>query len=88
MVGWSRWISTEKTTYKSKSNIYHHPIITPPHSYQADLMYYSALESINNGYEAIINFVEIISKKAYAYPLQGKTSSEVFDAFTTFMKEK
>ena len=72
-----------KVKYKPPPHLTH-PIIAKPNSYQTDLMFYKDLYKINNGYDSIINFVEITTKKAYSYPLRSKTSSEVFEAFKDF----
>lgn len=72
-----------KVKYKPPPHLTH-PIIAKPNSYQTDLMFYKDLYKINNGYDSIINFVEITTKKAYSYPLRSKSSSEVFEAFKDF----
>lgn len=64
-----------------------HPIIAKPNSYQVDLMFLKELYSLNNGHDAIINFIEVTNKKAFSYPLKSKTKSEVLDAFNMFYKE-
>lgn len=76
----------KKTIYKPPKQLTH-PIIGKPNTYQTDLMFYKELHKLNNGYDAIINFVEITTKKAYAYPLKSKRPSEVYDTFENFFIE-
>jgi hypothetical protein len=77
---------TKKVKYKPPIHLTH-PIIGKPNSYQSDLMFLKDLHNLNNGYDSIINFVEITTKKAYAYPLKSKTPSEVFKAFLKFFTD-
>jgi hypothetical protein len=49
-------------------------------------MYYYEYEKLNKGYEAIMNIVEITTKKAFSYPLKSKKSEEVYAAFELFLK--
>ena len=85
------WLARQEThqttqTIHAPSKQMFHPIIAGPHTYQSDLMYYDSLAKVNGGYSAIINFVEISTRKAYSYPLKGKTSGEVFASFEEFFK--
>ena len=84
----TEWISSQEDYQltKTKYDTDYHPIYAPPNSYQCDLMFYYELSELNDGYESIINFVEITTKKAFSYPLRGKTSDEVYTAFEKFMK--
>jgi hypothetical protein len=43
-------------------------------------------EKLNKGYDAIMNIIEITTKKVYSYPLKSKTSEEVFKSFELFLK--
>jgi len=90
-VDFTTWVAshedrqTEKIKYTKSIDSYH-PIYAPPNSYQCDLMYYYEYEKINKGYDAIMNIIEITTKKVYSYPLKSKTSDEVFKAFELFLK--
>ena len=64
-----------------------HPIVAGPNTYQSDLMFHDSLAGVNNGYSAIINFIEITTRKAYSYPLKSKSASEVFIAFSDFLSQ-
>jgi hypothetical protein len=91
-VDFDKWLTKQEDVQidstKNKVDVSHtHAIIAGPNSYQSDLMYLDQLGKINNNYTAIINFIEITSRKAYAYPLKGKTAKEVFSAFEMFLKE-
>ncbi len=72
-----------KVKYKPPPH-FTHPIIAKPNSYQSDLMFLKEYHKLNKGYDSIINFVEITTKKAFAYPLKSKQPSEVFKAFQDF----
>ena len=76
---------TKKVVYKPPKALMH-PIIAPPFSYQTDLMFLNDLHKLNNGYSCIINFVEMTTRKAYSYPLKGKESIDVFEAFKNFLE--
>ena len=77
---------TTKTQHKPQAQ-HMHPIVARANTYQSDLMYYDSIAGINKGYSAIINFVEITTRKAYSYKLQGKTAEEVYVAFQDFYKK-
>ena len=76
----------ETTIHKPLSNLTH-PIIAQIDTYQSDLMFYDSLAGVNKGYSAIINFVEITTRKAFSYPLKSKTADEVMVAFMDFFKK-
>jgi len=73
----------ETTIHKPMNNLTH-PIIAQMDSYQSDLMFFDSIAGVNKGYSAIINFVEITTRKAYSYPLKSKTADEVMTAFMDF----
>jgi len=65
-----------------------YPSITAsPHSYQADLTFFTDVSKRNKGYTCILNIIEITSRKAYAYPLKTKSGEEVLDAFKQFKSD-
>jgi len=76
----------EKTIHKPVSNLTH-PIIAQVDTYQSDLMYYDSLAGVNKGFSAIINFIEITTRKAFSYPLKSKTADEVMIAFLDFFSK-
>lgn len=76
----------QKVKYKVPK-YYTHPIIAKPHSFQTDLMFLTDLHKLNHGFDSIINFIEITSKKAYSYALKKKTADEVLEAFKTFLSD-
>ena len=76
---------TEKTIHAPSKQMFH-PIVAGPDTYQSDLMFYDSIAGVNNGYSAIINFIEITTRKVYSYPLKSKSSTEVFIAFSDFLK--
>ena len=72
-----------KTQHKPQAQ-HMHPIVAKANTYQSDLMYYDSIAGVNKGYSAIINFIEITTRKAYSYKLKSKTAEEVFNAFQDF----
>jgi len=87
---YDEWLTEQEDVQVNKVNnkpVLQHTISAPPNSYQIDLMFMDSYETINKGYSAIINFVEITTKRAYSYPLKSKTSNEVFDIFIKFMHD-
>ena len=75
-----------KTQHKPKTHLMH-PIVASANTYQSDLMFYDSIAGVNKGFSAIINFIEITTRKAYSYKLKGKTAEEVFKAFQDFYKK-
>jgi len=75
-----------ETTIHKPTKQFTHPIIAQIDSYQSDLMFYDSLAGINKGYSAIINFVEITTRKAYSYALKNKTADDVMTAFKHFFQ--
>ena len=65
-----------ETTIHKPLSILTHPIIAQIDTYQSDVMFYDSLAGVNKGYSAIINFVEITTRKAFSYPLKSKTADE------------
>ena len=83
------WLKKQET--HQKEQIVHkpkteqmHPIVAPPNTFQTDLMFYDSIAGVNRGYSAIINFVEITTRKAYSFPLKSKNADEVMVAFMEF----
>ena len=52
-----------------------------------DLTFYYQYEAINDGYESIVNFIEITTRKAYCYPVRSKLQEEIFSVFIQFLKD-
>lgn len=73
----------QKVIYKPNKSLMH-PIIAPPQSYQSDLMFLKDLHTLNDGYDAIINFIEMTTKKVYSYPLKSKSANAIMDVFKIF----
>ena len=77
---------TSQTIHKPIAQLMH-PIIAQEGTYQSDLMFYDSIAGVNSGYSAIINFIEITTRKAYSYPLKSKSSEDVFKAFDNFFQK-
>lgn len=56
-------------------------------SYQADLMFLTEYPRANKGFNTLLNIVNTVTRKAYSYPLKGKTGPQVIQAFDKFMAE-
>ena len=56
-------------------------------SYQADLMFYPRVKTINNGYDTILTCIEITTRKGYCIPMKGKKTEAVLQAFDTLKQE-
>ena len=64
-----------------------YPITAPPHSYQADLIFYPKTKQINNGFDTALTLIEVNSRMGYVYPMKGKQTSEVLRVFKQFLDE-
>ena len=56
-------------------------------SYQADLMFYPRFKGINNGYDTIMTCIEITTRKGYCFPMKGKKTPAVMDAWNQFKEQ-
>ena len=72
-----------KTTKKK----YYNAIIGGDNDYQMDLMFFNSLKKVNDGYDTIMNLVNITSRKAYSYPMKGKDQNEINRCFDLFYKD-
>lgn len=60
------------------------PITAGPGGWQVDTMFFQNYAKENDGYQAIIIFIEIISRFVVAYPIKSLKSS--YDVFSDFLK--
>lgn len=83
------WLSKQQTQQIFKKTVkpVYPPITGPQGTYQADLMFLTQYKTMNNGYHIIFNFIEVTSRKAYAYPLKKKDQVSINDAYNKFLKE-
>jgi hypothetical protein len=62
-------------------------ITGPPGAYQIDLIFLPKYRSSNRGITIFLLLVEIISRKAFAYPIKSKKPSDILDAYEQFFKD-
>jgi hypothetical protein len=62
-------------------------IIGGPDDYQMDIMFFLQYKKQNDGYDAIVNFINITSRKAYSYAIKGKKQAEFNRVFDLFYNE-
>jgi hypothetical protein len=62
---------------------HYYPITAPPHSYQADLIFFKN-KHINNGYNAALTLIEITSRMGFCYLMKGKKTPQVMQALGKF----
>jgi len=63
-------------------------IVAPPNSYQVDIMFLPTFTKQNKGYNAILIFIEITSRKAFAYPLKTQKMSEIIPIYKKFIEQQ
>jgi hypothetical protein len=66
-------------------------IIGGSEDYQMDIMFFLQYKKQNDGYDAIVNFINITSRKAYFYAIKGEKQAEinrVFDLFYDAVNKK
>ncbi len=49
-------------------------------------MFLDQFKTKNDGYHVIMNFIEITTRKAYAYPLKNKSEGTILDALDMFLE--
>jgi hypothetical protein len=62
-------------------------IIGGPKDYQMDIMFFLQYKKQNDGYDAIVNFINITSRKAYSYAIKRKKQGEINRVFDLFYDE-
>lgn len=68
---------------KPQHKIAYFPIVGHgKNSYQADLMFLDE----DKGFKSILCIINVITRVAYAYPLQDKSENSVYDAFKAWLK--
>jgi hypothetical protein len=74
--------------------VYAHPkkysplkITAPPYSFQMDIAFLPAYKKQNKGIEAFLILVDILSRKAFLYPLKSRKMSVIMDAYEEFLKD-
>ena len=56
-------------------------------SFQADLMCYPELKTINDGYDSVMICIESTTRKGYCNPLRGKKIQAILVVLDTLMNE-
>ena len=59
-------------------------IYAPPYSYQIDLIFLPKMKYSNNGFDKALIIVDILSRKAWVYPLKTASMREVLERFDEF----
>ena len=62
-------------------------ITAPPYSFQVDIIEMPAYRAVNGGVSKFLLAVDILSRKAFAYPLKSGTMAAVLDAFEKFYND-
>jgi len=62
-------------------------ITGPPGSYQLDLVFLPKYRSSNKGITTFLFLVEILSRKAFAYPVKSKRGPDILDAYEKFVRQ-
>ena len=56
-------------------------------AYQADIMFLNQYAKQNSNYNAILNFININTKKAYSYPIKNKKADTITEATKHFLRQ-
>ena len=59
-------------------------IYAPPYSYQIDLIFLPKMKYSNNGFDKALIIIDILSRKAWVYPLKTASMREVIERFDEF----
>ena len=62
-------------------------ITAQPHSYQIDIMHIPQYKYTNSGVTMALLLVEIISRKAFAYPLRSNRMADIIPVYQQFLEE-
>jgi hypothetical protein len=71
--------------YKPKTNNTNLKITSPPYSFQIDIVLLPKYKFSNNNIKQFLLCVDILSRKAFAYPLKKGTMSEVLKEYENFI---
>jgi len=63
------------------------PINAPENSYQGDITFFDKYKKVNKGFVGILTFIEITTKKAYAYAVKSKKEKDIKEAIEKFLIE-
>ncbi len=83
------WVANQETNQMfsiPKAKKIYQPIVGKNNDYQCDLMFLPQYKNQNNNYYIIFCFIEITSRKAYAYPLKNKNEVSIIEAYQQFLK--
>ena len=59
-----------------------------PNSYQIDLMFMNKSESkVNKGYYIFFVMIDILSRRAFIYPIKNRTTAELIKGFNLFLED-
>jgi hypothetical protein len=62
-------------------------ITAPPYSFQIDIIELTKFKTTNNGIYRFLLCVDIISRKAFAYPLKSGKMTEILNQYEQFIKD-
>lgn len=59
-------------------------ITAPPRTFQVDVMNIEDYFKFNKGFRKLLVFVDILTNKAFVYPMKGNTKEDILNAFQEF----
>lgn len=62
-------------------------ITGPPYSFQVDVMFLPKYAKSNRGITSALLLVDILSRKAYCYPLKSGKMDDILDAYSAFLSD-
>jgi len=62
-------------------------ITSDPYSFQCDISFLPAFKDDNDGIEAFFIIVDILSRKAWAYPLKSRKMKDILNAYQKFLSD-
>ena len=77
-------IETRRVRRPSKK---YYRITAVPYSFQVDIIKMKAYNKTNKGIDGLLVILDILSRKAWAYPLKGNAMKGVLDQFKSFVKD-
>jgi hypothetical protein len=82
------WLSKQQTqqVFGKKKKLYN-AIIEGINDYQMDIMFFLQYKKQNDGYDGIVNFLNITTRMAYFYAIKGKKQAEINRVFDLFYNE-
>lgn len=84
------WVDKQQSKQvfqRPKKIVFRKVIANTNNTYQIDLTFYDQYKSQNKNYIGLFTAINIVSRKAYAYPIKNKSQQEITRVFKKFLND-